>query len=74
MSGSILSPWLRSYPRSASHPSLWTSRTIARSLGCYGENYFGQKSYSVLTCMRRKGDDEILKAFQSAFKVRPFFV
>lgn len=69
MSGSLLSPWLRSHPRSNSHPALMTSRAIARSLGCYGENYVGQKSKSVLACLRQKGSEEILKAFQSAYKV-----
>ncbi|KAK6618149.1 hypothetical protein RUM44_002600 [Polyplax serrata] len=69
MSGSLLSPWLRSHPRSgSSHPVLSTSRAIARSLGCYGESYVGQKSASVLACLRQKGSDEILKAFQSAYQ------
>ena len=74
MSGSLFSPWLKSTPRRNDshnqHPVLSASRMIARSLGCYNENHVGKKSKSVLDCLRQKGSEEILKAFQSAYKVR----
>lgn len=72
MSGSVFSPWLRSRLRTDSRPVLTVSRSIARSLGCYGENFpvrNSRISSAVLSCMRKKSKDEILRAFQSAYKV-----
>jgi hypothetical protein len=58
MSGSVTSPW-----SGAPHPAN-SSRGIARSLGCLAAN-----SRSILTCLRTKSTSEILRAFETQYKV-----
>jgi hypothetical protein len=58
MSGSVTSPW-----SGAPHPAN-SSRGIARSLGCLAAT-----SRSILTCLRTKSTSEILRAFETQYKV-----
>jgi hypothetical protein len=59
MSGSVTSPW-----SGAQRPAN-SSRGIARSLGCLATS-----SRAILSCLRTKSTAEILRAFESQYKVR----
>ncbi|KAJ9587702.1 hypothetical protein L9F63_018853, partial [Diploptera punctata] len=57
MSGTVTSPW-----SGAQHPAN-SSRGIARSLGCLASS-----SNLILSCLRTKSTEEILRAFETQYK------